>query len=63
MRNPGDINDGTCCAICEKYFENPIQEDEDEIAGYSHGYPVVCVECWTKDCKYKVAVVDVFLPR
>ena len=49
MRNPGDINDGTCCAICEKYFENPIQEDEDEIAGYSHGYPVVCVECWTKD--------------
>jgi len=41
-------------------LKNPIQEDEDEIAGYSHGYPVVCVECWTKDCKYKVSCCGCF---
>jgi|GEM_PF-889728 len=37
-----DMNDGTCCSLCGCYFENP----KDENATYTHGYPVVCWNCW-----------------
>lgn len=29
-----DMNEGACCSLCSTYFWK------------SHGYPVVCVECW-----------------
>lgn len=34
-----DIVDGSCCACCGQYFEHP----DGDI--YSHGYPVVCLDC------------------
>lgn len=40
-----DMIDGTCCQLCGCYFEG-----QDDI--YTHGYPVVCRDCWrelTKD--------------
>lgn len=29
-----DMVDGTCCQLCNVYFSG------------SHGYPVVCSDCW-----------------
>lgn len=51
-----DIIDGSCCAFCLMYFEDP--EDDDFI--YSHGYPVACKECWEPDCGYEKATANLF---
>jgi len=43
-----DIIDGSCCELCCCYF---VDKKENL---YSHGYPVVCDDCWkdlTKDEK------------
>ncbi len=36
-----DITDGTGCSLCGNYFQG---DECDEL--YSHGYPVICWECW-----------------
>ena len=36
-----DIVEGTTCTLCGMFFENT---ETDEI--YTHGYPVVCWDCW-----------------
>ena len=35
-----DMVDGTCCSLCGEYFFTKYGEL------YTHGYPVVCTECW-----------------
>jgi len=42
-----DMVDGTCCALCGQYFKDP----EKENMSYTHGYPVVCWDCWDDYCK------------
>lgn len=37
-----DMVDGTTCSLCGCFFQDP--EHPDNL--YSHGYPVVCWECW-----------------
>ena len=37
-----DLIDGTACEICGCYFINPDEPDRL----YTHGYPVVCKDCW-----------------
>jgi hypothetical protein len=56
-----DIVEGRCCSLCGQYFQDP--DDEDSI--HTHGYPVVCKDCWkglTKDEKnsgdYQRALAD-----
>ena len=36
-----DIMEGASCAECSTYFKNERQE-----AGATHGYPVICRDCW-----------------
>lgn len=36
-----DLIEGASCMECSTYFKN----ERDE-AGATHGYPVVCRECW-----------------
>lgn len=36
-----DMIDGACCHLCGQYFVG----DDDEMV--SHGYEVVCKDCWT----------------
>lgn len=38
-----DMVDGTCCQLCGQYFQDPKKEEYV----YTHGYPVVCRECWS----------------
>ena len=47
-----NIINGSCCVLCGQYFHK-----FDCIGTYSHGYPVACYECYTKDCGYPKAVV------
>src|SRR5438552_5590312 len=42
-----DILDGICCSICYDDFK------DTEGARISHGYPVVCHDCWSKLSKDK----------
>ena len=35
-----DMVDGTCCMECGCYF----QDSEGHL--FTHGYPVICKECW-----------------
>lgn len=46
-----DMYDGTCCSLCGQYFKDPNTEEL-----YTHGYAVVCNECWPEldkeDTKY-----------
>lgn len=56
-----DMINGTSCSLCGQYFQNPKKHDEP----YTHGYPVVCEECWqdlTKNEKksYQKAEVHTF---
>lgn len=37
-----DLCDGTACHWCGQYFQDP--NDIDLL--YTHGYPVLCEECW-----------------
>jgi hypothetical protein len=53
-----DMTDGTCCQLCGGYFKG---KTENEL--YSHGYPVVCWDCWQELNKkerkqYQRALVD-----
>ncbi len=46
-----DMIDGTSCSLCGCYFIKEI-DDKDPERLYTHGYPVVCWDCWdelTKD--------------
>jgi hypothetical protein len=36
-----DMVDGSCCQLCGQYFKDPNDQSL-----YTHGYPVVCWECW-----------------
>jgi hypothetical protein len=36
-----DMIQGTTCSLCGQFFQG---DKPDE--AYSHGYPVVCWECW-----------------
>jgi len=38
-----DMIDGTSCSLCGYYFIDP----KDDNKTYTHGYPVVCHECWS----------------
>lgn len=37
-----DMIDGTTCSWCGSFFRHP--DNKDQL--YTHGYPVVCRECW-----------------
>ncbi len=37
-----DMIDGTACQFCGQYFQDPKKYDYV----YTHGYPVVCWDCW-----------------
>jgi hypothetical protein len=50
-----DIMDGSCCAICHNYFKTEDLKFID-----SHGYPVACKDCWTADCGYQKATMNLF---
>lgn len=50
-----DIINGNCCAICGQYFYN-----HNCLENYSHGYPVACYDCFTKDCGYPKATAETF---
>jgi len=42
-----DMIDGTCCSYCGQYFCDPEKLDEnDQPMLYTHGYPVVCEDCY-----------------
>ena len=38
-----DMANGSCCSTCGQYFKSGIPEEV-----YSHGYPVLCRSCWSK---------------
>jgi len=50
-----DMIDGSCCSLCGQYFQD--SDDKDMI--YTHGYPVVCKDCWEPDCGYEKAKVEI----
>ena len=50
-----DMIDGSCCSECGCYFEHP---DVDGI--YTHGYPVLCADCWTEESELPRADVGTF---
>lgn len=37
-----DVIDGSACSGCGQYFQDPKNKD----AIYTHGYPVLCKDCW-----------------
>ena len=37
-----DMIDGTACQLCGQYFQDPKNEN----LAYTHGYPVICDDCW-----------------
>jgi hypothetical protein len=43
-----DMIDGTSCELCGCYFINPKNENTT----YTHGYPVVCWDCWNELTSY-----------
>ena len=59
-----DMIDGTCCSLCGMYFmteENQEKlgtEKESEATLFTHGYPVVCWDCYEEDCGYPKADVE-----
>lgn len=40
-----DMIDGSCCQLCGQYFESEEEKDGHPVI-YTHGYPVVCGDCW-----------------
>ena len=42
-----DHIDGSCCSWCGCYFQDPHKKDHI----YTHGYPVVCKDCWQEATK------------
>lgn len=44
-----DMVQGTCCHLCNTYF---VHKDNTEVL-YTHGYPVVCQDCWDHLDEYK----------
>lgn len=38
-----DMIDGTTCSCCGMFFQ-----DNDPNKCFTHGYPVVCKECWAE---------------
>lgn len=56
-----DMIDGSCCALCGCYFQDTgSSKDEDSPLVFSHGYPVACRSCWSKNCGYEKALVRTF---
>lgn len=59
-----DILDGTCCALCGQYFMTDKNrsllgtDNQSKAVLFTHGYPVVCAECYTEDCGYQPAEVE-----
>ena len=46
-KHADDMIDGTTCSWCGQYFQHP-----DNIKQvYTHGYPVICKECYEGDKK------------
>jgi hypothetical protein len=41
-----DMADGTCCQLCGQYFESGKCNEEGIPICYTHGFPVVCWDCW-----------------
>jgi hypothetical protein len=55
-----DCIDGSCCSLCLRYFE-----DKQKKMIFTHGYPVVCKECWDDLSKkhrkmYQLAIVSLY---
>lgn len=44
-QNADDIVDGTVCCLCGQFFE---ELHGDGKSCPTHGYPVVCWECWAE---------------
>lgn len=40
-----DILTGRCCSVCCAYFT----DSDNPAAGYEHGYPAVCWDCWEEE--------------
>ena len=57
-----DMIDCTCCTECGCYFmdeENQAKHHKGEKAIlYTHGYPVLCKECWTPESDLQCADVN-----
>lgn len=49
-----DMIDGSCCSECGQYFI----DDDSEL--YTHGYPVLCWDCWTEDSELPRSDVETF---
>lgn len=46
-QNSEDMLDGTTCSYCGQFFMEPDKVDEnDNPILYTHGYPVVCEDCY-----------------
>ena len=43
-----DMLDGTICSLCGCFFVDtePDSDPESSAKLFSHGYPVVCLDCW-----------------
>lgn len=50
-----DMINGSCCNECGCYFKNPGDEDF-----FTHGYPVLCWDCWDKKSNLPRAEVETF---
>lgn len=50
-----DMIDGTCCSECGCYFRD---KDDEYDSLYSHGYPVLCWDCWDEDSDIPRADVE-----
>lgn len=40
--NAEDMVEGTTCSMCGMFFQDPNKPDHC----YTHGFPVVCWDCW-----------------
>lgn len=49
-----DMIFGRCCSECGQYFIDP--DNRDYL--YTHGYPVLCWDCWTEDSDLQKADVE-----
>lgn len=45
-----DIINGNCCALCGQYFVKKTSP----VFMYTHGFPVVCYDCYEEDCGYEL---------
>jgi hypothetical protein len=59
-----DMIDGTCCSLCGMYFMDEANQEklgidkQSEAVLYTHGYPVVCWDCYEEGCGYQKSDVE-----